>query len=48
MAKVEPTKNYGAQVELVGATFEDALAAALEHAEEIRRRRSSTPTRTSA
>jgi threonine dehydratase len=34
MAKVEPTKNYGAQVELVGATFEDALAAALKHAEE--------------
>ena len=34
MAKVEPTKNYGAQVELVGATFEDALAAALERAEE--------------
>ena len=30
MAKVEPTKNYGAKVELVGATFEDALAAALE------------------
>ena len=34
MAKVEPTKNYGAHVELVGATFEDALAAALKHAEE--------------
>ena len=34
MAKVEPTKNYGAQVELVGATFEDALAAALKRAEE--------------
>jgi threonine dehydratase len=34
MAKVEPTKNYGARVELVGATFEDALAAAFEHAEE--------------
>jgi threonine dehydratase len=34
MAKVEPTKNYGAQVELVGATFEDALAAALKYAEE--------------
>ena len=34
MAKVEPTKNYGARVELVGVTFEDALAAALEHAEE--------------
>jgi threonine dehydratase len=34
MAKVEPTKNYGAQVELVGASFEDALAAALKHAEE--------------
>jgi threonine dehydratase len=34
MAKVEPTKNYGGKVELVGATFEDALAAALKHAEE--------------
>ena len=34
MAKVEPTKNYGAHVELVGATFEDALAAALKHADE--------------
>ena len=34
MAKVEPTKNYGGHVELVGATFEDALAAALKHADE--------------
>jgi threonine dehydratase len=34
MAKVEPTKNYGAKAELVGATFEDALAAALKHSEE--------------
>ena len=34
MAKVEPTRNYGARVELVGVTFEDALAAAFEHAEE--------------
>jgi len=34
MAKVEPTKNYGGRAELVGATFEDALAAALKHAEE--------------
>jgi threonine dehydratase len=33
MAKVEPTKNYGAKAELVGAAFEDALAAALEYAE---------------
>jgi threonine dehydratase len=33
MAKVEPTKNYGAKAELVGAAFEDALAAALDHAE---------------
>jgi threonine dehydratase len=33
MAKVEPTKTYGATAELVGATFEDALAAALEHVE---------------
>jgi threonine dehydratase len=28
MAKVEPTKNYGAQAELRGADFEEALAAA--------------------
>jgi threonine dehydratase len=34
MAKVEPTKNYGGRVELVGATFEDALSAALNQAEE--------------
>ena len=34
MAKVEPTKNYGARAELVGATFEDALVAALKHSEE--------------
>jgi threonine dehydratase len=33
MAKVEPTKNYGAKAELTGATFEDALAAALASAE---------------
>jgi threonine dehydratase len=33
MAKVEPTKTYGATAELVGATFEDALAAALDHVE---------------
>jgi threonine dehydratase len=33
MAKVEPTKTYGATAELMGATFEDALAAAFEHAE---------------
>jgi threonine dehydratase len=33
MAKVEPTKNYGGKAELIGAAFEDALAAALEHAE---------------
>ncbi|MFL5920585.1 MAG: threonine ammonia-lyase [Gaiellaceae bacterium] len=33
MAKVEPTKTYGATAELVGALFEDALAAALKHAE---------------
>jgi threonine dehydratase len=34
MAKVEPTKNYGGHAELVGATFEDALAAAYEYATE--------------
>jgi threonine dehydratase len=31
MAKVEATKNYGAAVEMAGETFEEALAAALEH-----------------
>ena len=34
MAKIEPTRNYGARAELVGATFEDALSAALAHVEE--------------
>jgi threonine dehydratase len=34
MAKVEPTKNYGGKAELIGASFEDALAAALKHSEE--------------
>jgi threonine dehydratase len=33
MAKVEPTRNYGARAELVGEMFDDALAAALEHVE---------------
>ena len=33
MAKVEPTKTYGAKAELVGASFEDAHAAALAHAQ---------------
>jgi len=33
MAKVEPTRNYGGTAQLVGATFEDALAAATEHAQ---------------
>jgi len=28
VAKIEPTRNYGAQAELTGDTFEDALAAA--------------------
>jgi threonine dehydratase len=32
MAKVEATRNYGAQAELVGADFEEALAGAREHA----------------
>jgi threonine dehydratase len=32
MAKVEATRNYGARVELVGADFEEALAAAREYA----------------
>ena len=34
MAKVEATVNYGADVELVGEGFDDALAAALELVEE--------------
>jgi len=33
MAKVEPTKQYGARAELKGATFEDSLEAALAYAE---------------
>jgi threonine dehydratase len=33
MAKVEPTKNYGAKAELRGASFEEALAAALAYVE---------------
>jgi threonine dehydratase len=33
MAKVEPTKTYGAVAELKGATFEDSLEAALAYAE---------------
>jgi threonine dehydratase len=33
MAKVLPTKTYGAKAELVGATFEEALAAALDYAD---------------
>jgi threonine dehydratase len=36
MAKVEPTKNYGAHAELQGATFEDSLAAALAYVEATR------------
>jgi threonine dehydratase len=33
MAKVQPTKTYGANAQLVGATFEDALGAAFKYAE---------------
>jgi threonine dehydratase len=33
MAKVEPTKNYGAHAELQGASFEEALESALAYAE---------------
>ena len=33
MAKVDATRNYGAQVELLGEIFEDSVEAALEHAE---------------
>ena len=34
MAKVEPTRNYGARAELIGAKFEDAVTAAVAHVEE--------------
>jgi threonine dehydratase len=34
MAKVEPTRNYGARAELIGVTFEDAVAAAVAHVDE--------------
>jgi threonine dehydratase len=34
MAKVDATRNYGGHAELTGADFEDALAAALEFAEQ--------------
>jgi threonine dehydratase len=34
MAKIEATRNYGAQTELHGETFEEAVAAALDHAAE--------------
>ena len=34
MAKVEATRNYGANVEMKGARFEDALVAAQEYVEE--------------
>jgi threonine dehydratase len=34
MAKVDATRNYGARVELVGASFEDALRASQELADE--------------
>jgi threonine dehydratase len=33
MSKVEATRNYGAQTQLHGETFEEALAAALEYSE---------------
>jgi threonine dehydratase len=33
MAKVEPTKNYGAKAELRGASFEEALTAAQQYVE---------------
>jgi threonine dehydratase len=34
MAKVDATRSYGAEVELVGASFEEAVAAARRHVEE--------------
>ncbi len=35
MAKVDATRNYGAQVELAGAGFDDSMAAAQEHVESV-------------
>jgi threonine dehydratase len=35
MAKVEPTVSYGGEVVLTGANFEEALAEALRHADEM-------------
>ena len=46
MAKVEPTKNYGARAELSGGTFEEALTAAMDMRSPPAPR-SSTPTKTS-
>ena len=34
MAKVEATRNYGAEIELCGESFDDAMTAAQEHAAE--------------
>jgi threonine dehydratase len=34
MAKIEACRNYGAETEMIGADFEDALDAALEHVQE--------------
>src|SRR4029453_18381720 len=34
MTKVEPTRNYGARAELIGATFEAAVTAPVAHVEE--------------
>ena len=45
MAKVEPTKNYGAKAELTGGSFEEAMNAALAYAES-KGRPSSIRTRT--
>ena len=45
MAKVDATRNYGAQGRAHGEAFEDALAAARDHVDETERP-SSTPSRT--
>lgn len=34
MIKVTRTKDYGAQVELVGSNYDDAFAACLEHSKQ--------------
>ena len=46
MAKVDATRNYGAETVLAGAGFDEALAEASAHARARRARRSCTRSRT--